>query len=357
MYPGSGFSAYGMLSVAAASERDLALSGWIIAPGGERVDALRVFFGALEVQARVAHGLPSPDLGAAMANVPGSQNARFTATVSAEACAVPMRDLLIAVVPVAGGKAGNPIFTLHKPDVSLPAESDLKVTGGSFKAAYEFLGHFVHFCGLRPGDAVLEAGCGVGRMAYPLAYYLQPPGRYEGFDIVAPLIEAANNSLTRVKPHVRFRFVDLWNSLYNPAGKLKSSQFQFPYPDGSFDMVFLTSVFTHMLPPDVRRYLAEIHRVLRPSGRLFVTCFLLTPDAEELIRAGRSSLPLIHERAECKIFNPDVPEEVIGFEPDRFFSWLQAAGFSRQHFAPGFWCGRSRQASYQDIVVAARVGG
>src|SRR6185437_8284340 len=47
----------------------------------------------------------------------------------------------------------------------------------------EFLGYLVDLCGLQPGGAVLDVGCGSGRMALPLAGYLNPEGRYGGFDV------------------------------------------------------------------------------------------------------------------------------------------------------------------------------
>src|SRR5262249_6440676 len=52
-------------------------------------------------------------------------------------------------------------------------------------------------------------------------------------------------------------------------------EFVFPYADASFDFVFLTSVFTHMLPAEVAQYLREVRRVLRPAGRCPAAFFFL----------------------------------------------------------------------------------
>jgi SAM-dependent methyltransferase len=49
----------------------------------------------------------------------------------------------------------------------------------------EFLSHLVSLCGLRPEDRVLDVGCGVGRLARPLAGYLSLDGAYAGFDVSA----------------------------------------------------------------------------------------------------------------------------------------------------------------------------
>lgn len=44
----------------------------------------------------------------------------------------------------------------------------------------------------------------------------------------------------------------------------------------SFDFVFLTSVFTHLLPEDMNNYFSEVVRVLTHARRCLITYFLLT---------------------------------------------------------------------------------
>ena len=61
--------------------------------------------------------------------------------------------------------------------VGLGGPSVFKATGD------EFLGYLVDLCGLQPGDAVLDVGCGSGRMALPLTGYLNSEGHYAGFDV------------------------------------------------------------------------------------------------------------------------------------------------------------------------------
>lgn len=347
------FPAFGLVEAERSPMGGHILSGWWIAPAGVVIDGLTTRVGDRELQAPHRVGQPSPDVAKAHPGLPGAERARFRVEVGAS----PEWDLanqLVSVVPRSGARTGTPLFTLVEPRVPLPRKEDLQVTGGAFRACYEFLGYFLTRAGLQPQHSVLEVGCGCGRMAYPLAYYLRPPGRYEGFDIVAHLVAAASSALTPTFPHVRFQAVDLWNSVYNPNGRLRASEFAFPYPEASFDLVFLTSVFTHMFPPDVRRYLAEIRRVLRPGGRVLLTAFLLTPESEGLIAAGRSSQPLIHVRPECKITKPEEPEAAVGFVREDFERWLRDARLEPIDHAPGFWCGRPRQASYQDLVIAAR---
>jgi len=68
------------------------------------------------------------------------------------------------------------------------------------------------------------------------------------------------------------------NPTYNPDGRHLAMEYVLPYPDQSFDVVFLISVFTHILTDAVRNYAKQIARVLRPGGWCFLTAYLLNRD-------------------------------------------------------------------------------
>jgi SAM-dependent methyltransferase len=137
-----------------------------------------------------------------------------------------------------------------------------------------YLRLFVELGSLRQDESVLEPGCGTGRMAEPLTGYLSPAGSYDGFDVVADAIRWCVENISSNHPNFRFRHVDIFNREYNPGGRVDPAAFEFPYADEVFDFVLLTSVFTHMMPSEVRHYLGEIRRVLRPGGRCLMTFFL-----------------------------------------------------------------------------------
>jgi arsenite methyltransferase len=120
-------------------------------------------------------------------------------------------------------------------------------------------------CGLRPGQRVLDVGCGVGATASFLAE------RYGvaavGLDCSAPSVDEAKHRDGRVTwVHGRAQHV--------------------AYPDEHFDAVFCECFLSTQ--DDPARVLQEIRRVLRPAGFLAVTdLYLRTPE----VPSSLSSLP------------------------------------------------------------------
>ena len=96
-------------------------------------------------------------------------------------------------------------------------------------------------------------GCGIGRIAIPLTQYLKT-GTYDGFDIVRHGVEWCQQKVTPHYPNFNFFVADVYNKLYFPQGRYAATEYTFPFADDTFDFVFLTSVFTHMMPKDLEHY-------------------------------------------------------------------------------------------------------
>ena len=244
----------------------------------------------------------------------------------------------------------------RKDDMTPPRRMVANIGGGDFKGiGQDFLPYFTHLAELQPSARVLEVGCGVGRMAVALTDYLNAEGRYEGFDIVPDAITWSREHITPKYQNFHFQLADIYNKKYNPKGQHRASEYRFPYEDNSFDFVFLTSVFTHMLPQDLRQYLSEISRVLKIGKRCLITFFLLNAESYKLIETKVSRREFKFELDGCRIKNKDVPEREVAYE-EEYIRALYARS-NLQIIDPihyGCWCGRSNFLSYQDIVAAVR---
>jgi SAM-dependent methyltransferase len=223
--------------------------------------------------------------------------------------------------------------------------------GGAWWVGENYLRHFRDLCDLTPDESVLDVGCGVGRMAVPLAGYLSRRGRYDGFDIMPRNVRWCRRAITPRFPNFRFRHADVFNREYNPDGRVSGAEFRFPYPDRSFDFAFLTSVFTHLMPPDAAHYLAELGRVLRPGGRCLATFFLLTPAAERLIEAGRARHTFHPRDGLIRVHSREVPEACVALDEGFVMGAVEAAGLVADPPRYGSWSGRDDGFEFQDVLI------
>jgi arsenite methyltransferase len=140
------------------------------------------------------------------------------------------------------------------------------------------------FCGVgnplelgevRPGQTVLDLGCGSGLDSLLAARRVGPTGKVIGVDLCREMFKKVRRYALLLGLHnVEF--------LHAQIEKL-------PLPDASVDLVISNGVFS--LCPDKYGVLAEAFRVLRPGGRLQMADILLHDDVtlEEVARKGEWS--------------------------------------------------------------------
>lgn len=116
---------------------------------------------------------------------------------------------------------------------------------------------------IRPGGAVLEVGCGTGRVLSALRVR-GPEGRRVGLDLSWQM-------LTRASP--RAAAAGAW--------LIQGHCACLPFQPASFDMVCIVNTFPHLHP--LGKVLSELHRVLRAGGTVHV-----------LHTASRESVNAVH---------------------------------------------------------------
>jgi SAM-dependent methyltransferase len=232
-------------------------------------------------------------------------------------------------------------------DVLVPPRRLNFVGPGDFVATGdEFLALFRR-AGLQPTDDVLDVGSGIGRMARPLAGWLE--GRYEGFDIIRAGIDWCTETISARHPNFGFTHVDVHNGEYNPAGTLAADAFRFPYEDASFDFAFLTSVFTHLLPAELAHYVSELGRVVRPGGTVFATYFLVD-------EGGATAGPehdFRFERDGYRTLSEATPEQGVAYPLGEVRALHAGAGIPVADVWPGRWTGREGP-TLQDVTISRR---
>lgn len=223
------------------------------------------------------------------------------------------------------------------------------------KNGEEFLRYYLELCDLKPNERILDVGCGIGRKTVPLTKYLDGNGRYEGFDIVKEGIDWCRERISKKYTNFYFQHIDVFNKYYNPEGKYKASEYQFPFENESFDFVVLGSVFTHMLPEDMEHYFSEIARVLKKGSRCLITFFLLNRESLELVNAKKSTLDFSHDLGKYRTVNANTPEQTVGYDESFILNIYNKYGLKiRGPIHYGSWCGRREFLSYQDIVIAIK---
>jgi SAM-dependent methyltransferase len=232
-----------------------------------------------------------------------------------------------------------------------------RVGGGDFRAIGQaYVERFRTVCGLAPDESVLDIGCGVGRMALPLLDYLDESGSYIGFDISRSAIAWCREHITSRNPRYSFHLADIRNAEYNPDGRLSAVEYAFPCGDQSVDFAFATSVFTHMQAAEVRHYLSELRRALKPRGRAMLTFFLLGEEARRRMRAGAASLRFDVELDGCFTIDAQVPESAIAFTERQLGDLLRSSGLKLiSAVIPGSWSGETGASDFQDAAVVGRV--
>jgi arsenite methyltransferase len=122
----------------------------------------------------------------------------------------------------------------------------------------------LRFADVRPGDVVLDLGCGGGIDTILAARRTGPGGRVIGLDFVPEMLERTAEAAAQAG----------LRNVVTLDGEIES----IPLDDASVDLVISNGVIN--LSPRKSRVLAECARVLRPGARFCVSD--LTVDEEEL---------------------------------------------------------------------------
>jgi ubiquinone/menaquinone biosynthesis C-methylase UbiE len=116
----------------------------------------------------------------------------------------------------------------------------------------------INLARLKPGETVLDVGCGTGTLAIVAKGRVGRTGKVHGIDASPEMIARARKKTEKAGLAVDFR---------------KASIEALPFQDRQVDVV-LSTLMLHHLPRQVRENgLYEIRRVLKPGGRVLIVDF------------------------------------------------------------------------------------
>ncbi len=116
----------------------------------------------------------------------------------------------------------------------------------------------VEMAKIKPGDKVLDVGCGTGDLTLTAKKYVGAFGSAYGIDATPEGINIARKKAKRSGSEAVFE-----------VGLIE----KIAYPDATFDVI-ISRLVIHHLPDDLkRRGFKEIYRVLKPGGHVFLADF------------------------------------------------------------------------------------
>jgi ubiquinone/menaquinone biosynthesis C-methylase UbiE len=147
-------------------------------------------------------------------------------------------------------------------------EKGIPITGTSSRLYdwYNNLGGFgetfrrriVDEASLKPGESVLDCGCGTGTLAVIAKRNVGPAGRVSGIDLSKDQLVVATKKAVGEGLDIDFQ---------------EGSIDELPFRDNEFDAIFST-LMLHHVPEEVKRgAFREMRRVLRPGGRIVIADF------------------------------------------------------------------------------------
>jgi ubiquinone/menaquinone biosynthesis C-methylase UbiE len=234
---------------------------------------------------------------------------------------------------IAGKLGGKPAFQYHSVAeyerfvarliAAHPLDEAMSLAvGGDYERIGDIASDIVIQAGAADGMAVLDFGCGSGRVASALSRKLNL-ARFLGTDVVQALLDYAK---TKTPAHYVYK---------------RETGLRFPAEDNAFDIAYAFSVFTHLLQTECYLYLLDMQRVLKPGG-LAVISFL------EL------STPLhwrIFETSAMRVKDGTSAHLDTFIERSQFDVWASHAGFEVVRYIDGANAVSDNRALGQSVAI------
>lgn len=164
----------------------------------------------------------------------------------------------------------------------------------------------------RPGERVLDIGCGAGQTSLALAAAVSPGGSVLGVDISRPLLEVARRRAGANGPDF-----------------LEADAQTYPFEPGAFDGAF--SRFGVMFFADPVAAFSNVRRALKPGGRMAFVCWRRPDENPFMTLPMAAALSLLPPPPQG---DPLAPGPFAFADPERVRHILSQAGFGAVETTP-----------------------
>lgn len=251
------------------------------------------------------------------------------------------------------------VFRLASGSLDLPEDLEAELNGGGGHEVGAYYANLLdQLFSLGDRKRILEIGCGYGRIAMHVAPHLGVDQSYVGLDPHARSVEWATKHIGAKRSNMDFVEIDVRSGTYNPHGVQDGKDYVLPIESGTIDLVYMTSVFTHLDLDTTRNYLREISRVLVPHGAFFSTHFLVDDAARDTFGTDQAFTRIEIPYGDSYVASLARPEDAIAHPADAILDCYDANGLAIETVDFGFWRDKTRRlrASYQDHIIAYKRG-
>lgn len=159
----------------------------------------------------------------------------------------------------------------------------------------------------KPGERVLDIGCGSGTTTLKLAALVVPSGEAVGIDISGPMLAVARKRAAEIKASARF---------------IEADATDYKFESESFDLAFSQFGVMFFAGPAVS--FRNVHKAMKQGGRLVFVCWRGPFENPWSAVPEAAARPFLPQPAPA---SPDVPGRYSFANPDRVKSILLQAGF------------------------------
>ncbi len=206
--------------------------------------------------------------------------------------------------------AGNRLFSNH-----------ISYLIGAQNFWYYMLGHGI----VSPKSTIVDIGSGCGRYAHHMRDYIfkgeRFTGHYYGIDIDTEMLEWCKKHFDSE----RFSFFHSSHSSKTYENAEPGDGFyKIPVRDNSADLVFSTSLYTHLLEGEMENYTQEACRILKPGG--YMAMYVFSMDSPPPTFGARHTFS--HRIGPAYVESMANPEAAVAYEDSYLLDLARRAGFS-----------------------------